>query len=209
MKVQEALMARAVLRAELGGQWLMTLLKALGMSRALLRKTRWAASGGAEAIFVRRLAHPAAIYSQMRDMPRIGKERALRTAGRMILDVGCREQWNHLVSLRMEQRSGMARLMAFHDLMDERGAPRFNTRIYKEKSDSRCRFLITRCVFMDFFTAVNTPELTRFFCEVDRRFFPEAFPDFRFHRGDSWENTIAFGKPQCEFVFEERTTMVD
>jgi hypothetical protein len=67
-----------------------------------------------------------------------------------------------------------------------------------------CHFAITRCVFNDFFTAVGTPELTRLFCDVDRRFFPEAFPGLRFHRGGSWENTIACGQDHCEFVFERR-----
>lgn len=95
-------------------------------------------------------------------------------------------------------------MMAFHDLMDEKGAPRFNTRIYKDKTESCCHFVITRCVLKDFFAEVGAPELTKFFCEVDRRFFTEAFPDFNFHRGDSWENTIAYGKPECEFIFDKK-----
>lgn len=208
MKIQDALAVRAVLRKGLGAQWLTVLLKAVGKSGALFRRTDWAASGGAEASFVRRLALPAAVYSLILDMPRFGKEDALRIVGGMILDVGCREQWNHLESMEMAERGGMARLMAFHDLMDDRGAPQFNTRIYREKTASRCHFVIVRCVFVDFFTAVNAPELARFFCKVDRRFFPDAFPDFRFHRGDTWENTIAYGKPECEFVFEKKTTGV-
>ena len=46
--------------------------------------------------------------------------------------------------------------------------------------------------------------LGKLFCEVDREFFPEAFPDFRFHRGDSWDNTIAYGKDHCDFIFEKK-----
>jgi hypothetical protein len=206
MKIQDALTTRAILREELEAQWPIMLLKAAKMSGALFRQTHWVGSGGTEASFVRRLAFPAAVYFQMRDMARIGKERALRIVERMTLDVGCREQWSHMKSMRTAERSGMARLMAFHDLMDEWGAPRFNTRIYKEKTDSRCHFVISRCVFMDFFTEVGAPELTKCFCKVDRRFFPDAFPDFKFHRGDSWENKIAYGKSQCEFVFEKKTT---
>jgi hypothetical protein len=61
----------------------------------------------------------------------------------------------------------------------------------------------------DFFTEVGTPELTRLFCEVDREFFPRAFPDLRFYRGDSWENTIAYGKNQCEFIFETKQNKID
>lgn len=204
MKAQDGLMLRKVLREELGIQWPMILLQAIGRQKALFSETHWANLGGAETTFVRRLALPAAVYAQIQGLPRISEEKALNTVGKLIVDVGCREQWSHLKSLPTSEPSGMARLMAFHDLMDEMGAPRFNTRIYLEKSESRCDFLITRCVFMDFFREVNAPKLTRFFCEVDRQFFPEAFPDFIFHRGDSWNNTIAFGEPQCKFVFEKR-----
>lgn len=205
MNAQDGLMIRTVLREELGIQWPIILFKAIGMQKALFRETHWANRGGAEASFVRRLALPAAVYAQIRGLRGINEEQALTTVGKLILNVGCREQWSHLKSLPTVEPGGMARLMAFHDLMDEKGAPRFNTRIYLEKSENRCDFLITRCVFMDFFREVNAPKLTRFFCEVDRSFFPEAFPDFIFHRGDSWQNTIAFGESQCKFVFERRT----
>jgi len=58
--------------------------------------------------------------------------------------------------------------------------------------------------FQRFFTEVGTPELTKLFCDVDREFFPKAFPDFKFHRGSSWENTIAYGMDHCEFIFEKK-----
>jgi hypothetical protein len=204
MNMQDVLTIRSILREELGAQWLVVLLKALRMSGELFRKTHWASTKGAEANFVRRLAFPAALYFQIRNMPGMGEEKALQIAEKLILGLGLREQWNHLKPLHTAEPSGMQRLMAFHDLMDEKGAPRFNTRIYKESTENRCHFVITRCVFKDFFAEVGAPELTRFFCEVDSRFFPDAFPDFNFHRGDSWENTIAYGKPECEFVFEKK-----
>jgi hypothetical protein len=94
--------------------------------------------------------------------------------------------------------------MAFNNLMDKKGAPQFNKREYVKQNNNICHFIITRCVFYDFFTEAGTPELTRLFCEVDREFFPGAFPDFRFYRDGSWENTIAYGKNQCEFVFERK-----
>jgi hypothetical protein len=96
----------------------------------------------------------------------------------------------------------MERLRSFNDLMDLVGTPRFNRREYIKQDDNMCHFIITRCVFSDFFNEVGTPELTRAFCEVDRRFFPEAFPGLRFHRSGTWENTIAYGRDHCEFVFE-------
>jgi hypothetical protein len=49
-------------------------------------------------------------------------------------------------------------------------------------------------------TALGTLELARLICEVDRVFFAEAFPELAFSRGDSWENTMAYGKPACELM---------
>jgi hypothetical protein len=40
--------------------------------------------------------------------------------------------------------------------------------------------------------------------EATREYWPQAAPEFRFHRGDSWENTIAYGKEHCEFIFESK-----
>jgi hypothetical protein len=94
--------------------------------------------------------------------------------------------------------------MKFHNLMDREGAPQFNTRNYVKRNDMTCHFKITRCVFNDFFTDVQFPELTKLFCEVDKEFFPHAFPEFSFHRDGSWENTIAYGKDHCEFIFERK-----
>ncbi len=38
----------------------------------------------------------------------------------------------------------------------------------------------------------KSPELTKIFYEVDKEFFPKAFPEFKFHRNGSWENTIVW-----------------
>lgn len=54
------------------------------------------------------------------------------------------------------------------------------------------------------FTAAGTPELTRLICDVDRVFFAQAFPEFTFSRSDSWENTIAYGRPRCAFMLTLR-----
>jgi hypothetical protein len=51
----------------------------------------------------------------------------------------------------------------------------------------------------------GTPELTQLFCEVDIEFFSQAFPEFKFHRGDSVENTVAYGKDHCDFIFEKKS----
>ena len=203
MKRKEIQNIKSILRASIGWSWPIVLVKALFRKNALFSKTRWSNTGGSEAEFVKRISIASALYIELGK--RIGKEKAFEVLDDLLVSIGCNEQWDHLNSMDVIEGSGMERLMAFNNLMDQKGAPRFNKREYVTQDEDTCHFLITRCVFHDFFTETGTPELTKLFCEVDRRFFPEAFPDFRFHRGDSWENTIAYGKNHCEFVFQKRS----
>jgi hypothetical protein len=203
MKYKEIRIINSVLSAGMGGSWPVLLLKALAGKKAVFRGTRWSKMRGPESEFVKRISVAPAIYGALGD--KMGRDEAFKVIEDLLISIGCQEQWDHLDAMDLVGTSPMERLMAFNERMDQKGAPRFNRREYVKQDDDVCHFLITRCVFNDFFTEAGTPELTRVFCEVDRRFFPDAFPDFRFHRGDSWENTIAYGKDHCEFVFEKRS----
>ncbi|MGD2253024.1 MAG: L-2-amino-thiazoline-4-carboxylic acid hydrolase [Anaerolineales bacterium] len=202
MKPKQIRLIIARLSANIGRSWAIVLLRFLSRKGAALARTRWAHSRSAEAAFLRRIALAPVLYEELGS--KFGKQKALTVMEDLLMAVGCSEQWDHLKSMPGRQSEGMQRLMAFHDLMDLKGAPQFNLREYVQQDDRVCHFVITRCVFHDFFTEAGAPELTSSFCQVDRRFFPEAFPDFSFHRGDSWENTIAYGKDHCEFVFEKK-----
>ena len=202
MKIQEVKTIKSVLSKESGWLWPLFLVKCLIRGNAIFRKTHWAEVKGRESGFVKRLSLACAVYAGLGE--KIGKEKAFEVIKKILVPIGCSEQWNHLNSLNLSKETGMVRLMAFNNLMDKKGAPQFNKRKYVKQNNNFCHFIITRCVFYDFFTEAGTPELTRLFCEVDREFFPGAFPDFRFYRGDSWENTIAYGKNQCEFIFETK-----
>jgi hypothetical protein len=204
MKLKESQIIKSILSASIGWSWPVVLLKALARKNAVFSKTRWSNTRGSESEFVKRISVALPLYVELRE--RIGREEAFEVMEELLVSIGCNEQWGHLNSMDVAQGAGMERLMAFNKLMDQKGAPRFNRREYVKQDENICHFLITRCLFNDFFTEAGTPELTKLFCEVDRRFFPEAFPDFRFHRGDSWENTIAYGKDHCEFVFEKKST---
>jgi hypothetical protein len=191
---------RRTLKGELGAAWLPFFLRCLLKKRAIFRKTHWAREESAESRFVKRLALASALFVEL--SKRVGESRAADVMEELLVPVGCAEQWHHLRSLPTTARTPMERLMAFNDLMDRRGAPRFNRREYIEQGGAVCHFIITRCLLADFFNEAGTPILTRAFCRVDREFFPEAFPEFDFHRDGSWENTIAYGRDLCEFVFE-------
>jgi hypothetical protein len=202
MQIKEVKIIKSVLSKEFGWSWPLFLFKSLIRGNAIFRKTHWAKVKGAESGFVKRFSLACAVYVGLGG--EIGKGKAFKVVKRILVPIGFNEQWHHLNSLRLYKDTGMARLMAFHNLMDKKGAPQFNRREYVKQNTNICHFIITRCVFYDFFTEVGTPELTKLFCEVDREFFPVAFPDFRFDRGNSWENTIAYGKDQCDFIFTKK-----
>jgi hypothetical protein len=200
MKSKEIQTTISVLIAELGWSGFLPLLKTVIRKNLIFSNTSWSSNMGPEAQFVKRISIAPALYLEL--ARKIGRDKAFNTVAELLIYIGCNDQWNHLNAIDSAKTNGMERLMAFNVLMDRKGAPRFNTREYIKLGENICHFQITRCVFDDFFTEAGTPELTKVFCEVDRRFFPEAFPDFSFHRGESWENTIAYGKDYCEFIFE-------
>ena len=204
MKLKEIQIIKSALSVCFGRSWPIVLLKALVRKNTVFTQTRWSKIRGPESEFVKRISVAPALYIELKE--RIGRDEAFEVMEELLVSIGCSEQWNHLNSLNLGGESQMVRLTAFNDLMDQKGAPRFNRREYAKQNENTSHFLITRCVFNDFFTEAGTPELTQLFCEVDRKFFPEAFPEFEFHRGDSWENTIAYGKDHCEFVFEKKNT---
>ena len=200
MKIKEIQILASLMKSRMGWAWPIVLLKAWLGKNTILEQTRWSTSRGPESEFVRRLSLSPSLYLDL--IKRIGIVKAFEIMHELLVSIGCNEQWEHLHSMGAEEGTGMGRLEAFNRRMDQKGTPRFNQREYIQQDDKTCHFRITRCVFFDFYTETAVPELTKAFCEVDRIFFPEAFPDFRFHRGDSWENTIAYGKPHCEFIFE-------
>jgi len=202
MKLKEIKAIKYIVSARIGRVWPLILLKALVRKNAIFNKTRWSKIRGLESDFIKRMSSASALYVRLGE--RLGRYKAFEVMEELLVSIGCEEQWNHLNSMDSAEGSEMKRLMAFNELIDRKGAPQFNTREYITQDDNTCHFLITRCVFNDFFAEAGTPELTKLFCKVDHRFFPEAFPGLTFHRGNSWENTIAYGKEHCEFVFEKK-----
>ena len=205
MKIEEIKIAKSVLRRNVGWLWAIFLIKCLFRKKSIFNRSHWSKSGGAESEFVKRFSFASAVYLELQ--AEFGKEKAFEIMKEILIPVGCNEQWKHFQSLEVIDKKPMEQLMEFNDLMDRKGAPQFNKRKYIKQDDNICHFVITRCIFKDFFTEVGTLELTKLFCDVDREFFPKAFPDFKFHRGSSWENTIAYGMDHCEFIFEKRKSL--
>ena len=165
MKIREVKIIKYVLIKEIGWSWPLFLVRCLIRANAIFRKTHWAEAKSRESEFVKRFSLACAVYVGLGR--KMCKEKAFRVMRNILVPIGCNEQWNHLNSLHVSEGTAMVRLMAFNNLMDKNGAPQFNKREYVKQNNNICHFIITRCVFYDFFTEADTPELTRLFCEVD------------------------------------------
>lgn len=201
MQIEEIKIIKSVLSKKVGWLWPIFLVKCLFRGKSIFSRSRWSKSEGPESEFVKRFSFASAGYLELK--VKVGQEKAFEIMKNILIPVGCNEQWKHFQSLEVFGTKPMEQLMKFNRLMDRKGAPQFNERKYIRQDDTVCHFITTRCIFYDFFSEVGTPKLTKLFCDVDREFFPQAFPDLTFHRGSSWENTIAYGMDRCEFIFEK------
>ncbi|AEH45297.1 hypothetical protein Thein_1432 [Thermodesulfatator indicus DSM 15286] len=202
MRIQDLKIIQSVLSREVGPSWLWLVFKATLKQNAILKQTRWAGRSDEETQFVKQLPIIVALYQELQK--RNGKDKAYEIIKKLLIPLGCAEQKSYLEKLDLTGKTPMEKILAFNDIMEKEGALKINTFEYLTKSKDKCHFIIKRCIFHEFFTEVGTPELTKIFCEIDRAFLSEAFPEIKFHRGDSWENTIAFGKKHCDFIFEEK-----
>ena len=200
MKLSELRKIGKVLKSHIGWTWPIFTLKSLRKRKLFIQNTRWENTNTPEAEFVNRLTSVAALYSSLRDMK--GERVAFEIMEEIVVPIGTEEQMEHYRTIIDFSGSSLDRLRAFHRLMDEKGNIRFNIREYVQNDETVCHFIVTRCVFHDYFLEVGMPELTRFFCEVDDVFFSDAYPDLHFHRDGEPQNTIAYGKEYCTFVFE-------
>ena len=201
MKPTERNIVKAVLSKEIGWFYIPLLFKCIIRKKSIFKNCHWTNEQSPESEFVKRLSFASALYLELQK--KMSTEKSFEIMRKILVSIGCKQQWEQFYTLKSDENP-MAKLMAFNDLMDTEGTPQFNRREYLEQNDSICHFVITRCVFSDFFHEAGTPELTKLFCAVDQEFFPKAFPDFEFHRGGSWKNTIAYGKNHCDFIFQKR-----
>jgi hypothetical protein len=108
-----------------------------------------------------------------------------------------------LEPLKRQYDDPMDILVEYLKKVDGEGVGRFCIRVQGNDANT-CHRVVRKCPFHDFHLEAGTPELTRIFCETDIAFYGRSFPAFTFHRNGSWENTIAYGKEECEFVFDRK-----
>jgi hypothetical protein len=200
MRIKEGIIAYRVLSKEFGWAWPIFLVKCLIRKNDIFENTHWSKEKGAESEFVKRLPIVSAMFLELQD--RYSKEKSLAIMRKAIVPIGLNECLRSFRMLSISSENPLESLRIYLDYVDEKGAGRFCDREYPKKNNHVCHRVVTKCPFHGFFSEVGIPELTQLFCEVDRVFYEKAFPELVFHRGDSWENTIAYGKDHCDFIFE-------
>ncbi len=198
---RETAVITSVLKDELGFLWLPVLIKSALKKNRLLKDTKWSHDRSAEGKFARRLSILAALYMILKE--RYDQGTAFRILGRIIVPVGCCEQWQNLRGLNVGDRRGYERLKAFYNFMGEGGSGQFVKRRLSSDTEGLVQYEVRECLFARFFKEMGMLEVASLFCKIDRSFFPTAIPDYSFSRGDSWENSAAYGKDHCVFRFEK------
>jgi hypothetical protein len=203
VKLREIRIMASVLSSEIGWSWPLLIVKCLLASRSILDETRWTGRIDEEARFAKRLCLSAALYRGL--IERVGQQRAFEAMRRILVPIGCQEQLSNVPLLDPDRADPMERLWAFYEFMGTGGVGQFVDRNLVKKTNDVLHYEVRGCFFERFYRELGMPELTQLFCEVDTEFFPEAFPEFEFHRGSSLENTVAYAKDHCEFFFERKT----
>ena len=183
----------------------MFLLRCLVAKREVFSQTHWVNEASIESKFAKRLSISVSIYQQL--MKIFGKGKAFEIMREILVPIGTKEQLENLDKWGVSQKIGMKKLLAFYDAVGKNGVGQFVKRTITKKDDNMLNFHVNNCFFYRFYQETGTPELTKLFCEVDIEFFSQAFPDFKFHRGGSPENTVAYGKDHCVFIFEKNPHM--
>ncbi len=188
------------LKEQVGWKWILYFIEALFKSRCVFSKTKWYKSNTKETRFVKRLSFISALYNALKSD--LGEENAFSVVKKVIVNVGFNELLMQYKSLKFCDKHPTERLKIFNEAISKEGIGQFNKIEYIKQNKRVCHFIIKRCIIYDFFLEAATPQLTKAFCDVNRVFFSVVFPEFKFHRNGLWENTIAYGKSFCEFVFE-------
>lgn len=195
MKTELGIISR-LLKPALGINRYPFLFRAFFRAHSLFKHSSWYKGKKDERPYARQLALLSAVYLGLYEI--LGKRAANELMGQIIFEIGFKE----LEKSVYQNPDPMKQLELFHTSVSENGFTKFNNVETIEKTPKKLHFKIHRCFFSDFFSETGTPELTKYFCEIDGTFAAMKLPRLKFHRNGE-ENTIAHGKKSCTFVFEK------
>jgi hypothetical protein len=199
MKPKENKIIKALLREEIGRYWPIFLVKCMIEKKKIFQSTPWAKENSLEAKFVKRLSLSCALYFKLQK--KFDKQKSFEIMKKIIIPISLIEM--NQLKIELPEKDSMESLLAFFVFIGIQGVGRFVKRKIVKANNTLLEYQVKNCIFVRFFNEVGTPELAKLFCEVDEVFFPKAFPDFKFYRGDSFKNTEAYGKDCCRFIFEK------
>ena len=123
MNIKEIQIIKSVSSKEIGWSWPLFIIKCLIRKRSVFNNTHWANEKGAESKFAKRLSISAAMFLNLKE--KMIKERAFETMRKILVPIGCNEQWENLNSLDIPHKKGMDKLFAFYDFMGKGGVGQF------------------------------------------------------------------------------------
>ena len=93
-------------------------------------------------------------------------------------------------------------LVKYQQKAKDEGATKLNQVKIISKTDNCYKYKVTRCMFYEFYSSTNTPELTKIMCSVDNAIFNTYLPnEIVFERGIG--NTMPEGAKECYFCIKK------
>ena len=202
MKNQDLKLIKKIMKQELNRKWFWYFLKSVFMKKRIYKKTHWSKEKTLESKMAKRLSISAAMYVVLKK--KFDEKNAFDIIRKIIVPLGVNEQLNNIKDIIFDDKYPIENFLAFYGFMGTKGIGKFVNRKLVKANPDYVHFEVRNCFFNRFYEEAGTPELTKLFCEVDNQFFARAFPAFQFHRGNDINNTIAFGKEFCTFIFEKK-----
>lgn len=202
MKFRDVKLFMATLVKHLKWSLPVVCLQAFMLQRTIVKKSSWAGRKDDEAAMVKRISIIPAFYQVFEK--KFGSEKAKDILKEAVVPGSVMEQWDLLNQIPKDEGDSLDRLKRYWTEMNKRGVGRFNESKTVRSDDQVFQEQTTKCMYYNFMQEAGTPELTQIFCDSDSVFFPEAFPNLKFHRGDSPQNTLAYGRDHCDYIFEKK-----
>jgi len=152
------------------------------------------------AAFVRLVGFQAWLYIRLKE--KLGPEKGLEVMRAVILTGGAAIQQSGFRTV--EAGRTWENLIHFQQRNNREGATRWNEMEVITQNEAAYEIRVTRCLFLEFFSELGIPELTKSICALDNLIFSSYLPEeVTFHRG-GLRQRMSDGGAECRFVMEHR-----
>ncbi|MBN1413227.1 MAG: L-2-amino-thiazoline-4-carboxylic acid hydrolase [Spirochaetales bacterium] len=194
---------RPFLKEAYGPAWSVFLLKSFFQSGSLFKRTKWAKKKDAESKFVKLMAIIPAFYLNFRK--KFTGEQSMEFMKYIVHEISNVFDYNLSRKFKFQEiKDPFKRWLRYRSTLITESFGPFNEFEDVYISKDRMHFIVKRCVFHDFFSAVGTPELTVLICNHDQVYLNHIFKELYFDRNGSWKNTMGCGAKECHYVWKDR-----